>query len=91
MDDLLFDTATLNGVIAALPEAKTGLLDRHFKREVLSDRPEIMFDLEGTDLQMAPFVHPAVPGQNVKTGGFKVQTFRPPTRRIATRSLLAVN
>ncbi|MFD1709846.1 major capsid protein [Ottowia sp. GY511] len=77
MSDLYFDVATLNGVAAALPEPKTGLLDRHFTREVLSDRQEISFDVEGSDLKLAPFVHPGAPGQNVVGEGFQVKTFRP--------------
>ena len=77
MDDLLFDTATLEGVVRALPQPRLGFAAKYFGRVVESDQQDIRFDVEGTDLTMSPFVSPLVPGQIVITEGFKAQTFRP--------------
>ena len=75
--NILFDTATLQGVLSQLPEPQTGVLARYFTEEVISDDFEINFDVEGTDLKMAPFVHPQVPGQNVVPEPYKAKKFRP--------------
>ncbi len=77
MDDLLFDTATLQGVIRALPQPRLGFAAKYFGRVVESDDADIRFDVEGTDLTMSPFVSPLVPGQIVVPVGFQAKTFRP--------------
>lgn len=77
MSDILFDTATLQGVVRALPLPKLGFAAKYFQRVVESDDPEIRFDVEGTDLTMSPFVSPLVPGKIVVEEGFQTKTFRP--------------
>lgn len=77
MSDILFDTATLQQVVRALPQPRLGFGAKYFNRVVESTDPEIHFDVEGTDLQMAPFVSPLVPGQIVVDEGFTTKTFRP--------------
>ncbi|CAN5858112.1 major capsid protein [soil metagenome] len=77
MSDILFDTATLQGVVRALPQPRLGFGAKYFNTIIESDSPEIHFDVEGTDLSMAPFVSPLVPGQIVLDEGFKTKTFRP--------------
>lgn len=77
MSDILFDTATLQGVVRALPQPRLGFGAKYFNRVVESDTPEINFDVEGTDLRMAPFVSPLVPGQILNDKGFSTKTFRP--------------
>ncbi len=77
MPDILFDTATLQGVVRALPLPKLGFAAKYFQTVVESDDAEIRFDVEGTDLRMAPFVSPLVAGKLVGDVGFETKTFRP--------------
>lgn len=76
-NDLIFDTATLQGVIRALPQPKLGFAGKYFNRVVESNSPEIYFDVEGTELRMAPFVSPLVAGKIVPGQGFTTRHFRP--------------
>lgn len=75
--DLLFDTATLQGVVRALPQPLLGFAGKYFTTVVESDAPEIHFDIENTDLRMAPFVSPLVAGKIMGDIGFNTKTFRP--------------
>lgn len=75
--DIMFDIATLQGVVRALPQPKLGFAAKYFTRVVESEAAEIRFDVEGTDLRMAPFVSPLVPGKIVGSLGFTTQTFKP--------------
>ncbi len=75
--DIMFDIATLQGVVRALPQPKLGFAAKYFTRVVESADAEIHFDVEGTDLRMAPFVSPLVPGKIVEGTGFATKTFRP--------------
>jgi len=77
MDDLLFDTATLQGVIRALPQPRLGFSGKYFTRVSESTDAEIHFDVEGTDLRMSPFVSPLVAGKLMPDLGFQTKTFRP--------------
>lgn len=77
MSDILFDTATLQDVVRALPQPKLGFAAKYFTRVVESNDPEIHFDVEGTDLRMAPFVSPLVAGKIVPGTGFATKTFKP--------------
>lgn len=77
MSDILFATATLQGILRALPQPKLGFAAKYFQTVVESDEPEIHFDVEGTDLRMAPFVSPHVPGKLMADDGFTTKTFRP--------------
>ncbi len=77
MENILFAPATLQGILRALPQPKLGFAAKYFQTVVESDAPEIHFDVEGTDLRMAPFVSPLVPGKLMADGGFETKTFRP--------------
>lgn len=77
MSDILFDIATLQGIVRALPQPKLGFAAKYFQRVVESTDPEIHFDVEGTDLRLAPFVSPLVAGKIVTDRGFSTKTFRP--------------
>ena len=77
MDDILFSVATLQGVLRALPQPRLGFAAKYFGTVVEADSADINFDIEGTDLTMAPFVSPLVPGQIVVPQGFQTKTFRP--------------
>lgn len=77
MSDILFDTATLQGVIAALPTPKIGLSGKYFTTVVESPTQEIHFDIEGTDLRMTPFCSPLVEAPIMQRTGFHTKTFRP--------------
>ena len=75
--DILFDIATLQGVVRALPQPKLGFAATYFTRVVESEAAEIHFDVEGTDLRMAPFVSPLVAGKIVPGTGFSTKVFKP--------------
>ena len=75
--DQLFDIATLADVIRALPQPRLGFSGKYFTRVSESTVAEIHFDVEGTDLRMAPFVSPLVAGKLVPGLGFQTKTFRP--------------
>lgn len=75
--DLLFDIATLAGIIRALPQPRLGFSGKYFTRVSESSAAEIHFDVEGTDLRMAPFVSPLVAGKIMPGQGFTTKTFRP--------------
>lgn len=77
MSNLLFDTATLQGVVAALPTPKIGLSGKYFGTVVESPNQEIHFDIEGTDLRMSPFCSPWVEAPIVGRTGYQTKTFRP--------------
>lgn len=85
MDNILFETATLQGIVRALPQPKLGFAAKYFQTVVESDAPEIHFDVEGTDLRMAPFVSPLVPGKIMAESGFQTKTFRPAYIKDKTR------
>ena len=77
MNNLLFDTATLQGVIAALPTPKIGLSGKYYGTVIESDMQDIHFDIEGTDLRMTPFCSPLVEAPIMGRTGFQTKTFRP--------------
>ena len=77
MSNLLFDTATLQGVVAALPTPKIGLSGKYFPTVIESASREIHFDIEGTDLEMTPFCSPLVEAPIMGRKGFQTKTFRP--------------
>ncbi len=85
MENILFAPATLQGILRALPQPKLGFAAKYFQTVVESDTPEIHFDVEGTDLRLAPFVSPLVPGKLVTDSGFETKHFRPAYIKDKTR------
>lgn len=77
MSDILFDTATLQDVIASLPTPKIGLSGKYFPDVVESAEEEINFDIEGTDLRMTPFCSPLSEAPIMQRTGYHTKTFSP--------------
>jgi len=76
-DNLLFETTTLAGIIAALPQPRIGFAGKYFTRIIESEAEEIRFDIEGEDIRLAPFVSPLVAGKIVEGQTYATRSFRP--------------
>lgn len=77
MADILLNTAELLTVLPPRDRPEAFLRDRYFPTTVLSDAEEIAFDSILPDRELAPFVHPDVPGKDSANRGFKVTSFAP--------------
>lgn len=77
MPELLLNTTELITVLPPRDRPEAFLRDRYFGTTVLSDKEEIGFDSILPDRELAPFVHPDVPGKDSANRGFKVTTFKP--------------
>lgn len=77
MADILLNTAELTAVLPPRDRPEAFLRDRYFSITVLSDAEEIVFDKILPDRELAPFVHPDVPGKDSANRGFKATSFTP--------------
>lgn len=77
MADILLNTAELLSVLPPRDRPEAFLRDRYFSTTVLSDMEEIVFDRILPDRELAPFVHPDVPGKDSANRAFKVTSFTP--------------
>lgn len=77
MSDLLLNTAELLTVLPPRDRPEAFLRDRYFPTTVLSEQEEIAFDKILPDRELAPFVHPDVPGKDSANRGFQAKTFTP--------------
>ncbi len=77
MADILLNTAELITVLPPRDRPEAFLRDRYFSTTVLSDAEEIVFDKILPDRELAPFVHPDVPGKDSANRGFKATSFTP--------------
>ncbi|APO74264.1 phage major capsid protein E [Rhizobium etli 8C-3] len=77
MADILLNTAELVTVLPPRDRPEAFLRDRYFGTTILSDSEEIVFDNILPDRELAPFVHPDVPGRDSANRGFKVTSFAP--------------
>jgi hypothetical protein len=77
MADILLNTAELISVLPPRDRPEAFLRNRYFSTTVLSDAEEIVFDKILPDRELAPFVHPDVPGKDSANRGFKATSFTP--------------
>lgn len=77
MPDILLNTAELVQVLPPRDRPEAFLRDTFFGNTVLSEQEEIVFDNILPDRELAPFVHPDVPGKDSANRGFKVTSFKP--------------
>ncbi|WEZ84583.1 major capsid protein [Rhizobium sp. 32-5/1] len=77
MADILLNTAELLTVLPPRDRPEAFLRDRYFPTTVLSDAEEVAFDSILPDRELAPLVHPDVPGKDSSNRGFKVTSFAP--------------
>nr|WP_250811655.1 major capsid protein [Neorhizobium tomejilense] len=77
MADILLNTAELVSVLPPGDRPEAFLKNRYFSTTVLSDMEEIVFDRILPDRELAPFVHPDVPGKDSTNRGFKATSFTP--------------
>lgn len=77
MADILLNTAELITVLPPRDRPEAFLRDRYFSTTVLSDAEEIVFDKILPDRELAPFVHPDVPGKDSANRAFKATSFSP--------------
>ena len=77
MADMLLNTAELVTVLPPRDRPEAFLRNRYFSTVVQSDKEEIAFDDITPDRELAPFVHPDVPGSDSANRGFSVKTFKP--------------
>ena len=77
MADILLNTAELLTVLPPRDRPEAFLRDRYFPTTVLSDAEEVAFDTILPDRELAPLVHPDVPGKDSANRGFKVTSFAP--------------
>lgn len=77
MADILLNTAELVTVLPPRDRPEAFLRDTLFPTVVLSDQEEIVFDAILPDRELAPFVHPDVPGKDSSNRGFKATSFKP--------------
>jgi hypothetical protein len=77
MPDILLNTAELIQVLPPRDRPEAFLRDTLFGTTVLSDSEEIIFDRILPDRELAPFVHPDVPGKDSANRGFKATSFTP--------------
>jgi hypothetical protein len=77
MPELLLNTAELIQVLPPRDRPEAFLRDTLFGTTVLSDMEEIIFDKILPDRELAPFVHPDVPGKDSANRGFKATSFTP--------------
>lgn len=74
----IFGSATLNGVVQALPPQNSQfLLNRYFPQEQRFDTEMIYFDVANRKPRIAPFVSPLVAGKIVMRKGYTTSSFRP--------------
>lgn len=71
------DTRQLHRAVETIHRAGTFFLDRYFPEIIEFDTESIDFDVIARGRKLAPFVHPDVPGKNVRTGGYQTKSFRP--------------
>lgn len=77
MADILLNTAELVTVLPPRDRPEAFLRDRYFSTVVLSEQEEIVFDKILPDRELAPFVHPDVPGKDSANRGFKATSLKP--------------
>lgn len=77
MPDILLNTAELVQVLPPRDRPEAFLRDTLFSNVVLSEQEEIVFDKILPDRELAPFVHPDVPGKDSANRGYKATSFRP--------------
>lgn len=77
MPDILLNTAELVTVLPPRDRPEAFLRDTLFPTVVLSEQEEIVFDAILPDRELAPFVHPDVPGKDSANRGFKATSFKP--------------
>lgn len=77
MADILLNTAELVEVLPPRDRPEAFLRETFFPTVVLSDQEEIVFDRILPDRELAPFVHPDVPGKDSANRGFRATSFTP--------------
>ena len=77
MNELLLNTAELVTVLPPRDRAEAFLRNRYFGTTVLSEQEEIVFDKILPDRELAPFVHPDVPGKDAANRGFQATSLKP--------------
>ncbi|WP_040671805.1 major capsid protein [Nitratireductor indicus] len=77
MSNILLNTAELVAVLPPRDRPEAFLRSTMFSTVVLSDLEEIVFDKILPDRELAPFVHPDVPGKDSSNRGFKATSFTP--------------
>ena len=77
MSELLLNTAELVTVLPPRDRAEAFLRNRYFPTTVLSEQEEIVFDKILPDRELAPFVHPDVPGKDAANRGFQATSLKP--------------
>lgn len=77
MADMLLNTAELISVLPPRDRPEAFLRDRYFPTTVLSEQEDIVFDKILPDRELAPIVHPDVPGKDSANRSFQAKTFTP--------------
>ncbi|MET3602173.1 major capsid protein [Martelella mangrovi] len=77
MSELLLNTAELVTVLPPRDRPEAFLRNRYFPTTVLSEQEEIVFDRILPDRELAPFVHPDVPGKDAANRGFTATSLKP--------------
>lgn len=77
MADMLLNTAELISVLPPRDRPEAFLRDRYFPTTVLSEQEDIVFDRIIPDRELAPIVHPDVPGKDSANRSFQAKTFTP--------------
>ncbi len=77
MSNILLNTAELVAVLPPRDRPEAFLRSTMFSTMVLSEMEEIVFDKILPDRELAPFVHPDVPGKDSANRGFKATSFTP--------------
>ncbi|WP_176086944.1 major capsid protein [Martelella sp. HB161492] len=77
MENFLLNTAELVTVLPPRDRPEAFLRNRYFSTTVLSEQEEIVFDKIIPDRELAPFVHPDVPGKDAANRGFKATSLKP--------------
>lgn len=77
MSNILLNTAELVAVLPPRDRPEAFLRSTMFSIVVMSDMEEIVFDKILPDRELAPFVHPDVPGKDSANRGFQATSFTP--------------
>lgn len=77
MADMLLNTAELISVLPPRDRPEAFLRDRYFPTTVLSEQEDIVFDKILPDRELAPIVHPDIPGKDSANRSFQAKTFTP--------------
>lgn len=78
IDDFRYETWELDALVTAIEPLNPFLLDKFFTGgTVMSEAPQIEWDIEEGGQRLAPFVSPYVPGRPVRSRGHFTQTLTP--------------